>query len=425
MSADASAPTVLVGVTGCIAAYKACEVVRGLQRAGCRVKVVMTEHATRFVDPVTFRALTHEKAAVGLFDDPSDPIHHISLAEECDLMLIAPCTANVAAKLACGIADDLLTTTALACPAPVMVCPAMNVHMYEAPATQDNLEALRRRGVVVMEADAGYQACGDVGRGRLPEPDAIVERALQVLAAPPLRPAAAIRPAGDDEATASFPPVPEQDMAGLEVLVTAGPTVEPIDAVRFISNYSSGKMGYALAADAAARGAAVTLVSGPVALEPPARVRVVPVKTAREMLAAAEEAAPRAAIAVFSAAVADYRPARPADRKLKKGADDAALAAVELTPNPDILATVGAAKRPGQVVVGFAAETDDVAANARAKLASKHADMIVANQVGEGRAFGTDDDQAVLVTAAGDEELPLMPKRELAHAIWTRALEMR
>ncbi len=340
-------------------------------------------------------------------------------------MLIAPCTANVAAKLACGIADDLLTTTALACPAPVMVCPAMNVHMYEAPATQDNLEALRRRGVVVMEADAGYQACGDVGRGRLPEPDAIVERALRVLAAPPLRPAAAIRPAGDDEATASFPPVPEQDMAGLEVLVTAGPTVEPIDAVRFISNYSSGKMGYALAADAAARGAAVTLVSGPVALEPPARVRVVPVKTAREMLAAAEEAAPRAAIAVFSAAVADYRPARPADRKLKKGVDDAALAAVELTPNPDILATVGAAKRPGQVVVGFAAETDDVAANARAKLASKHADMIVANQVGEGRAFGTDDDQVVLVTAAGDEELPLMPKRELAHAIWTRALEMR
>ena len=175
---EARAPQVLVGVTGCIAAYKSCEVVRGLQKAGCEVKVVMTEHATRFVDPVTFRSLTREKVAVGLFDDPSDPIHHISLAEWCDLMLIAPCTANVAAKVACGLADDLLTTTALACPAPLMLAPAMNVHMYEAAPTQANLALLRERGVVVMEADEGYQACGDVGRGRLPEPDAIVARAL-------------------------------------------------------------------------------------------------------------------------------------------------------------------------------------------------------------------------------------------------------
>ncbi len=479
---ETSAPQVLVGVTGCIAAYKACEVVRGLQKAGCVVKVVMTEHATRFVDPVTFRSLTREKVAVGLFDDPSDPIHHISLAEWCDLMLIAPCTANVAAKVACGLADDLLTTTALACPAPLMLAPAMNVHMYEAAPTQANLALLRERGVVVMEADEGYQACGDVGRGRLPEPDAIVARALEVLAAAPVSVATRIQAADDGAATALFPPVgagagaaagdapaegigpvtadltgldtfvsvagqprgkrwaageaptsadvtcvlrPEQDMAGLSVVVTAGPTVEPIDAVRYVSNYSSGKMGYALAADAAARGAAVTLISGPVSLPAPAGVTVVGVRTAREMLAAAEQACPAASVAVFAAAVADYRPAAPADRKLKKGADDAALATVELVPNPDILATIGAAKGPGQVIVGFAAETDDVAANARKKLASKHADMIVANQVGEGRAFGTDDNQATLVTAAGDEVLPLMPKPELAHLIWTRALALR
>ncbi len=407
---EARAPQVLVGVTGCIAAYKSCEVVRGLQKAGCEVKVVMTEHATRFVDPVTFRSLTHEKVAVGLFDDPSDPIHHISLAEWCDLFLIAPCTANVAAKVACGLADDLLSTTALACAAPLMIAPAMNVHMYEAAPTRENLETLRARGVVVMEADEGYQACGDVGRGRLPEPDAIVARALEVLAGAGT-PADAARP------------VP--DMAGLSVVVTAGPTVEPIDAVRYVSNHSSGKMGYALAADAAARGAAVTLISGPVALEAPAGVRVVAVRTAREMLAAAEEACPTADMAVFAAAVADYRPVAPADRKLKKGADDAALAAIELTPNPDVLATIGAAKRPGQVIVGFAAETDDVAANARKKLASKHADLIVANEVGEGRAFGTDENQAILVTAVGDEPLPLMPKPELAHRIWTRALALR
>lgn len=411
--AETCAPKVLVGVTGCIAAYKACEVVRGLQKAGCEVKVVMTEHATRFVDPVTFRALTRQKVAVELFDDPADPIHHISLAEWCDLFLIAPCTANVAAKMAHGLADDLLSTTALACPAPVMVAPAMNVHMYEAPATQANLALLRERGVEVLEADEGYQACGDVGRGRLPEPAVIVERALALLGADAAgaEGAAGVRPA--------------QDMAGLAVVVTAGPTVEPIDAVRFVSNYSSGKMGYALATDAAARGASVTLISGPVALPAPAGVTLVPVKTAAEMLAAAQEACPGAAVAVFAAAVADYRPAAPADRKLKKGTDDAALATVELVPNPDILATIGAAKAPGQVVVGFAAETDDVEANARTKLAAKHADLIVANQVGEGRAFGTDDNQATLVTAAGDEPLPLMPKPQLAHAIWTRAVALR
>lgn len=394
--------TVLVGVTGCIAAYKSCEIVRGLQKRGCRVKVVMTEHATHFVDPLTFRSLTHEPVAVGLFDDPSDPIHHISLAEEADVFLVAPCTANVAAKMACGIADDLLTTTALACTAPLVVAPAMNVHMYEAEATQRNLRTLKARGARIVEAGSGYLACGDVGRGRLADVDAIVEAALEAL-----------------EGTR------RADLAGLSVLVTAGPTEEPVDPVRFLTNRSSGKMGYAVAAAALARGAQVTLVSGPVALEPPAGADVVRVRTACEMLEAARPAFADADIAVFTAAVADLRPAHPADRKLKKGADDALLARIELVSNPDILATMAQERRAGQTVVGFAAETENAVENARVKLETKGADLIVANEVGEGRAFGTDDNQAVLVSRDGERALPLMPKRQLADAILDRALELR
>lgn len=399
--------TVLVGVTGCIAAYKSAEIVRGLQKRGIRVKVVMTEHATHFVDPLTFRSLTHEPVAVGLFDDPSDPIHHISLAEEADCFLIAPCTANVVAKIAHGIADDLLTTTALACTAPLVVAPAMNVHMYEAQATQDNLATLTRRGARIVEAGSGYLACGDVGRGRLAEVDEIVEAACSALA-------------DSDAATA-------HDMTGLRVMVTAGPTIEPIDPVRYLTNHSSGKMGYALAEAAAARGAEVTLVSGPVALEAPAGVEVVPVRTAIEMLSAAEKPFAQAHIALFTAAVADMRPVAAADHKLKKdSAEDArALASIELVENPDILATLASRKRADQVVVGFAAETDDVVANAARKLSSKHADLIVANQVGEGKAFGTDDNQASIVSSDGAQELSLMSKRALADKILDRALELR
>ena len=465
-------PCVLVGVTGCIAAYKACEIVRGLQKAGVRVKVVMTEHGTHFVDPVAFRALTHEKVAVGLFDDPSDPIHHISLAQECDVFLIAPCTANVMAKVACGIADDLLSTTALATTATLAIAPAANVHMYEAAATQENMATLRSRGVRFIEGDAGYLACGDVGRGRLADPALIVRETLalvvervgeaalraacerygevpfasvldQVNAA--RETAAPVEEAGVPEGVATGPdaaaapcaaanaatsgvagaprPGAVADgaaataagaLAGRTVLVTAGPTVEPIDAVRYISNYSSGKMGYAIAEAAAAAGARVVLVSGPVALAAPAGVEVVPVKTARDMLAAASEAFPAADAAIFAAAVADLRPANPADRKLKKGRDDAALANVPLTENPDILATLAAGKRAGQYVVGFAAETNDVLMNAHAKLVKKNADMIVANQVGDGLAFGTDDDEVWLVTADDEVLLPLMSKRAVA-----------
>lgn len=515
-------PLVLLGITGCIAAYKAGEIVRGLQKAGVRVKVVMTEHGTHFVDPVTFRALTHEKVAVGLFDDPSDPIHHISLAQECDVFLIAPCTANVMAKVACGIADDLLSTTALATTATLAIAPAANVHMYEATATQENMATLRRRGVRFIEGGAGYLACGDVGRGRLADPDVIVRETLALLAervgldalrlaceqygeipftavmeqidvaraaaaeiaaagasatAPAASPdcaerstegaaskglssasapaadfggtataAGAFAPAGTSSAagtsaaacvdapaaaaaaaTADTPlpgavadgaaTMPAGALAGRTVLVTAGSTVEPIDSVRYISNYSSGKMGYAIAEAAAAAGARVVLVSGPVALSAPTGVEVVPVKTARDMLAAASSVFPAADAAIFAAAVADLRPANPADRKLKKGRDDAVLANVPLTENPDILATLAAGKRADQYVVGFAAETDDVLMNAHAKLKKKNADMIVANQVGDGLAFGTDNDEAWLVTEGDDVLLPLMSKRAVAERL--------
>lgn len=451
-------PSVLVGVTGCIAAYKAAEVVRGLQKAGVRVKVVMTEHGTHFVDPVTFRALTHEKVAVDLFDDPADPIHHISLAQECDVFLIAPCTANVMAKVACGIADDLLSTTALATTAALAIAPAANVRMYEAAATQENMATLRRRGVHFIEGDAGYLACGDVGRGRLADPAVIVRETLalladrvgldalravcetygevtfatvmeQVDAARSSVPTASIygahaTSAEDAPATSiygapatSVEGAPAGSLAGRMVLVTAGPTVEPIDSVRFISNYSSGKMGYAIAEAAAAAGARVVLVSGPVALPAPAGVEVVPVKTARDMLAAASSVFPAADAAIFAAAVADLRPANPADRKLKKGRDDAALANVSLMENPDILATLAAGKRADQYVVGFAAETNDVLVNARAKLTKKNADMIVANQVGDGLAFGTDNNEVWLVTEDDEVLLPLMSKRDVARRI--------
>lgn len=390
--------TVLVGVTGCIAAYKTCEIVRLLQKAGVRVKVVMTDHATEFVGPTTFRALTHEKVAVGLFDDPEDPIHHVSLAQEADCFVIAPCTANVIAKIANGLADDLLTTTALACTCPLVVAPAMNVNMYENPATRYNIGKLHIRGARIVEAGDGYLACGDVGRGRLAEPADIVAAILDELGV-------------------------RRDLAGRHVMVTAGPTIEPIDPVRYITNHSSGKTGYALARAAALRGADVTLVSGPVALPEPEGVHVVHVKTAREMLVAAEEAYPSADIAVFAAAVADMRPKTPAEHKLKKGAADADLGTIELVENPDILATLGAAKREGQVVVGFAAETDDVVANAQKKLVSKHADLIVGNMVGEGRAFGTDDNEVWFVTAEETYDLPLMSKERLADEILNRAVQ--
>lgn len=390
--------TVVLGVTGCIAVYKSCEILRALQKHGVRVKVVMTEHATHFVDPVTFRALTHEKVAVDLFDDPTDPIHHISLAQEADLFLVAPCTANVMAKLAYGLADDLLSTSALATTAPILLAPAMNVHMYENPATQENMARLKGRGIGFVEPDAGYLACRDVGRGRLADPDDIADAALKLL-----------------EGT--------RDLAGKRVLITAGPTEEPIDPVRFITNRSSGKMGYAIAAAAVRRGAQVTLISGPVQLDGPAGAHVVRVQTAQQMYEAADKAFKDADIAIFSAAVADMRPAHPANKKLKKGFDDARLDNIELVQNPDILASMGK-KKGRQLVIGFAAETNDVVANGLRKLATKHADMIVANEVGHGKAFGTEGNEAWLLTADENEHLPFMQKSELADVILDKSLKL-
>ena len=363
--------TVLIGVSGGIAAYKSCEVLRGLQKAGVHVKVMMTEHATHFVDPLTFRSLTHEPVAVGLFDDPSDPIHHISLAEEADAVLLAPCTANVMAKAAHGIADDLFSTTILATTAPVVVAPAMNVHMYENPATQENMQTLKARGFRFVEADDGYLACGDVGKGRLAEPERIVAYVLKVL----------------EEADKA----PARDLAGKCVMVTAGPKV--------------------------------TLISGPVALPAPAGVSMHYVESARDMLAAAEKAFNHADIALFAAAVADMRPANPADKKLKKGKNDAELSAIQLTENPDILATLGH-KKHNQVVVGFAAETNDVIENAQKKLAKKGANMIVANEVGANKTFGKDDDEIWLVTDGGAEHVDPAPTAELAHIILEKAVAL-
>ena len=398
-SEDAAAPLVLLGVTGCIAAYKSCEILRGLQKAGVRVKVVMTKNACEFVGPTTFRALTHEPVAIDTFGDgPGDPIHHVSLAEECDLFLIAPCTANVLAKMAAGIDDDLLSTTALACTAPIAVAPAMNVHMCEALATQHNMQVLASRGVHFIEPGEGYLACGDVGRGRLADPADIVASVLHMLER-------------------------EKDLEGKRVVVTAGPTVEPIDAVRFISNPSTGKMGFAIAEAAVERGAEVTLVTGPVSLTDVPGAKMVRVGTACEMKTAVDEAFPSADIAIFSAAVSDFRPRTVSDRKLKKGADDEALAHIELVENPDILASCGTAKHAGQVVVGFAAETNDVVGNARSKLSRKKADFIVANDVSSGRGFGADSDEVAFVSASGEEHLPEMDKRELADRILDKALE--
>ena len=312
-------------------------------------------------------------------------------------MLLAPCTANMLAKIANGIADDLLSTTVLATTAPLVIAPAMNVHMYENPATRYNIGKLQIRGVHFVEAGTGYLACGDIGKGRLADVEDIVSATLSMLGV-------------------------KRDLAGKHVMITAGPTVEPIDPVRYITNRSSGKTGYAIARAAFARGADVTLISGPVALQAPEGVSMVYVQTADEMLAAAQEAFKSADIGIFAAAVADMKPARAADHKLKKGSDDDQLSGIELVENPDILETL-AANKGSRVVVGFAAETDNVIENAQKKLISKHADVIVANQVGEGMAFGTDDNEVWFIDDEDTEGLPRMSKANLADAILSKSLE--
>lgn len=391
-------PVVVLGVTGCIGAYKACEVLRELQKRDVDVHVVMTEHATRFVSAMTMEALSRHPVFVDQFAlGASSEIRHVSLADAAELLLVAPATANAIGKLAHGIADDALSTLALATKAPVVVAPAMNVNMFEHPAVVANVETLRARGVRFVEPGSGYLACGWLGKGRLAEVADIVDAAMAALAR-------------------------RRDLEGVRALVTAGPTVEDIDPVRFVSNRSSGRMGYRLAETARDRGAAVVLVSGPTALPPPAGVEVVGVRSAEQMAAAVAAHAVSADVVVMAAAVSDYRPAAVAPHKLKKTDGDAQIALVR---TPDILRGLGASKG-ARILVGFAAETEAVAENARRKLAEKRLDIIVANEVGDGRGFASEENAAVLIDAAGKEEaVPLGSKRALAERIWDRVAALR
>jgi phosphopantothenoylcysteine decarboxylase/phosphopantothenate--cysteine ligase len=391
-------PTVVLGVTGCIGAYKACEVLRELQKRDVDVHVVMTRHATEFVSPMTFEALSRHAVFVDQFRlGENGDIRHISLADAAELLLVAPATANVLAKFARGIADDALSTLHLATRAPLLLAPAMNVNMFEHPAVAENLAILRARGATVIEPGSGYLACGWLGKGRLAEVPDIVEAAM-----------AALRR--------------RRDLEGLKVVVSAGPTIEDLDPVRFISNRSSGKMGYRVAEAARDRGAAVTLVSGPTALPDPSGLRTVRVRSAADMEQAVLREATGADVVVMAAAVADWRPASRADHKVKK---EVAARSLDLERTTDILAALGREKGP-RFLVGFAAETDDVVAYARGKLLAKNADLIVANDVsGAGVGFDADDNAATLVDRAGELVVERTSKRALAERIWDRVRDLR
>lgn len=388
----------VLGVTGSIAAYKAAYLVRELRRLGAGVTVCLSEHAREFVGPLTFRTLSGRPALTNLFDPESpEAVEHVALAERAHAVIVAPATANVLAKAAHGIADDFLTTVLLAARCPVLIAPAMDGGMWSHPAVAANVALLRERGVTVLEPDAGELASGLTGKGRLPEIDAIVEALLALLS--PLR-----------------------DLAGERVLVTAGPTREPLDPVRYLSNRSSGKMGYSLARAALRRGARVTLVSGPTVLTPPPGATFVPVQTAEEMREAVLQHAEGASIVIKAAAVADYRAKRPAPAKIKGKRE----LTIELQPNPDILSEL-AARRTGAFLVGFAAETNDVAANARAKLRDKGIDLFIANDVSQaGIGFDADENQVLLIDRWGGERaLPRMPKTALADEILSHILTVR
>ena len=396
---DLKGKTVVLALTGGIAAYKIATLASMLVKQKATVLVLMTENATRFIAPLTFEALTGTRCMVDTFDRSfSFEIEHVAVADRADLVLVAPASANVIAKMANGIADDMLTTTVLACRCPKLVAPAMNTGMYENPATQANLARLRGYGVEVIDPACGRLACGAVGPGKMPEPQQLLEHIQRHLAC-------------------------QKDMAGLHLLVTAGPTREALDPVRFITNHSTGRMGYELARAAMLRGAQVTLVSGPTALEPPPFVELVRVESAQQMHDAVMAAAPAQDVIIKAAAVADYRPAHTAGEKIKKSGADLTL---ELTRTPDILAELGAARRPGQFLCGFAMETRDLLDNARAKLEKKGADMIVANSLREaGAGFGGATNHVTLVEPTGCTDLPLAGKDEVAHRILDRILARR
>ena len=388
---------IVVGVTGGIAAYKACDLVSRLKKRGAQVRVVLTEHACQFVQPLSFETLSGNPAYTDSFDRKYE-IGHVALAKWADLLLIAPATANCMAKMACGVADDLLSTTCLAVRCPVLVAPAMNSAMWRNPATQANLALLRSRGVRFVGPEAGHLACGDDDVGRMSEPEQIVEAVDAILN--PLR-----------------------DLEGLNVLVTAGPTVERIDPVRYITNRSTGKMGYALAEAARDRGANVTLISGPTSLTAPEGVELVQIKSSAQLCAAVLERGERADVVIQAAAPADFRPKNVADRKIKKTGENMTL---ELEATTDIAAELGRRKIPGQILVAFAAETNDVMDNARGKLIKKNADLIVANDVSRSDAgFGVDTNVITLITAEDVRALEKMSKRAAADAILSRVQELR
>lgn len=397
MSTPLAGRTVVLGVTGGIAVYKACEVVSRLKKLGADVRVILTEHAARFVPPLTFQTLSAQPVVSDMFAEPKQwEIMHISWAKAADLFLVAPATANLLAKYANGIADDMLSTTLLATRAPVLIAPAMNNNMWRHPATQENLNMLLARGVHTVGPNSGLLACGDIDEGRLAEPVEIVEAAVALLN-------------------------PVQDLAGKRVLVTAGPTREPLDPVRYLTNHSSGKMGYALAEAARARGAEVTLVTGPVELTPPAGVEVVSITTTQDLFDVVTSRAGAQDIILQAAAPSDFR-AETAAQKLKKQGD--APLTLTLAQTPDVAAAVGRQKRPGQVLVAFAAETENLLESARRKLETKRADLIIANDVTkDGAGFGTDTNIAAFVTMDGVTELPQMSKRDLADRILDAAIQ--
>lgn len=383
--------TVVLGVTGSIAAYKIASLASMLIKLHADVHVIMTENATNFIHPTAFETLTRHKCLVDTFDRNFQfDVKHVSLAQQADIMMIAPASANVIGKLAHGIADDMLTTTAMACKAPMYISPVMNTNMYENPILQDNLKTLASYGKKIIEPASGMLACRDVGKGKMPEPEVLLQYILREIAL-------------------------EKDLVGKKVLITAGPTQEAIDPVRYITNHSTGKMGYAIAENAMLRGADVVLVSGPCTIDPPPFVELKPVVSAQEMYDAVMLEQDDADITIMTAAVADYRPAVVSDEKIKKKDGDMAI---PLTRTKDILATVGANRRPEQFVCGFSMETEHMLENSRAKIAKKHVDMIVANNLKvSGAGFGTDTNVITLITAEDEQELPIMSKKEAAGKI--------
>ena len=390
---------VILGVTGGIAAYKMASVASGLRKAGAEVHVIMTENATQFITPLTFETLTNHRCVVDTFArDFQYDVAHISLAKAADLILIAPATANVIAKLANGIADDMLTTTVLAARCKKLVAPAMNTAMLENPITQDNIKKLRHYGFGIIEPAVGMLACKDVGSGKLPEPETLLDCIAMELAR-------------------------DKDLAGLRLTVTAGPTQEALDPVRYLTNHSTGRMGYAIAREAMLRGAQVTLISGPTALKPVPGVKTLPVVSAKEMFEAVKQTLPETDILIKAAAVADYRPATVAEDKLKKS--DGAMS-IPLERTDDILGWVAQNRHPGLFVCGFSMETRDMVANSQLKLQKKHLDMIVANNLKvAGAGFGVDTNVVTILTPDGIQELPLMGKDQVAGRLLDEILRRR